>query len=65
MDTDERRGHWYDAMRYLRAVEDWRYLTDRGRALAPRKFLAALLYAQEIGITIPEDPLRWVASAIG
>lgn len=65
MDTDERRGHWYDAMRYLRAVEDWDYLIARGRQLAPRKFLAALLYAQEIGITIPDDPIRWVASAIG
>lgn len=65
MDTDERPGFWYDAMRYLRAVEDWKYLTDRGRQLAPTKFLAALLYAQAIGITIPDDPVRWVASAIG
>jgi putative nucleotidyltransferase-like protein len=65
MDTDERQGHWYDAMRYFRVVTDWEYLINRGRQLAPRKFLAALLYAQEIGIKIPDDPIRWVASAIG
>ena len=58
MDTDERPGHWHGAMTYLKHVRDWDYLIERARCLAPRKVLAALLYADDVGVTIPHGALR-------
>jgi hypothetical protein len=65
MDSENRPGNWYVAMQYLRRVGDWRYLADRGRELAPRKVLAALLYGQEIGIEVPADAVCRLTSAVG
>lgn len=65
MDSEQRPGYWYDAMRCLRRVRDWGYLTDRGRELAPRKFLAALLYAQAVGIDVPDDSVYRLTSVVG
>jgi hypothetical protein len=53
LDSLERQGFWYDAMRYLREVEDWSYLISRGQRFAPKKILAALLYAKETGERLP------------
>lgn len=53
-DKEDKRGHWYEAMRYLRRIEDWDYLFQRSRSVAPSKMLAALLYAEDIGIQIPK-----------
>jgi hypothetical protein len=58
LDTDERQGYWYDAMRYMRVVEDWDYLLTRAERYGPRKMLSALLYAAESHITIPERAIE-------
>jgi hypothetical protein len=53
LDSEERQGYWYDAMRYFRSVTDWEYLVQRGRGLSPAKLLSALLYARETGLRVP------------
>jgi hypothetical protein len=58
LDTDERQGYWYDAMKYLRIVEDWDYLLNRAERYGPRKVLSALLYAAESHIPIPDRAIE-------
>ena len=58
LDTNERQGYWYDAMRYLCIVDDWDYLLARAERYGPRKMLSALLYAAESHITIPERAIE-------
>jgi hypothetical protein len=58
LDTDDRRGYWYDAMRFLRVVDDWDYLLTRAERYGPRKMLSALLYAAESHIPIPERAIE-------
>lgn len=63
LDSEERPGYWYDAMRYLRAVEDWDYLGRRARELRPVKVLSALLYARETGLHIPDGAVEALSNA--
>jgi hypothetical protein len=58
LDTDDRQGYWYDAMRYLRIVDDWDYFLARAERYGPRKMLSALLYAAESHIEVPERAIE-------
>lgn len=63
LDTDERQGYWYDAMKYLRRIHDWDYLVKRGERYASRKLLSALLYAAESNIDVPERAIDALLAA--
>jgi predicted nucleotidyltransferase len=61
-DGDERRGRWYDALALFRSFDiDWDYVVDRGAAHAPRRVLAALLYATDAGVDVPKEALARLA----
>lgn len=62
LDSDERQGYWYDAMDYLRLVDDWDYLVHRAKRYGPRKMLSALLYAGESHIAVPESAIAALTS---
>ena len=64
LDTDERPGFWYEAMRYLRVVDDCDYLVARAERYGPRKMLSALLYAAESHITVPERAIAALSNAM-
>ncbi|MGH9167740.1 MAG: hypothetical protein ACRD02_07955 [Acidimicrobiia bacterium] len=64
IDSELRQGYWYDALRYLKLVQDWGYLLERAEAVAPTKTLGALLYALDAGIDIPGEVLDQLGRSI-
>src|SRR5688572_3842204 len=63
LDSPERPGYVYTAMRYLERVEDWDYLADRGRRYAPEKVLGGLLLARDAGVEVPDVVAKSLAAA--
>jgi hypothetical protein len=57
VDSEEKQGHWYTAVRFLRIIDDWRYLVRRGAELTPQRTLALLLYARDAGLRVPDDAI--------
>ena len=66
-DQEDRPGRWYGALQVLRDCEiDWDYVARRGRAYAPKKILALLLYASDAGLDVPSATLEALArDAVG
>jgi predicted nucleotidyltransferase len=61
---EETPRHWYDALGILATPTlDWPYLTRRA-AKNPTRVMSVLLYAQSIGLVVPPDVLRRLATAI-
>jgi hypothetical protein len=61
-DADDRQGRWYGAISVLRHhAIDWIYLAERGATYAPRRVLSLLLYAVDLGVTVPAEAISILA----
>jgi hypothetical protein len=61
-DADDRQGRWYGAISLLQHLAiDWTYLAERGATYAPRRVLSLLLYASDLGISVPDEAIARLA----